>query len=56
MAVEQYTENLTLQEMKCTSGDNGWGRVYPQGDVSSIRKMEALLRKAGGKPNFRIKR
>jgi len=50
MAIEQYTESLTLQEMKCAIGDNGWGYVYPQGDVSSIRKIEDLLKKAGGKP------
>ena len=50
MAIEQYTENLTLREMKCVLGDNGWGYVFPQGDVSAIDKIEKLLKKAGGKP------
>jgi len=50
MAIEQYTESITLREMKCTLGDNGWGYVFPQGDVSAIDKVEILLKKAGGKP------
>jgi type I restriction-modification system DNA methylase subunit len=50
MAIEQYTESLTLKEMKCELGDNGWGYVFPQGDVSDIDKIEKLLKKAGGKP------
>jgi len=50
MVIEQYTENITLREMKCMLGDNGWGFVFPQGDVSSVDKVEKLLRKAGGKP------
>jgi len=50
MAVEQYTESLTLQEMKCVLGDNKWGYVFPQGDVSSVDKIENLLKKAGGEP------
>ena len=52
MAIEQYTENLTLREMKCVLGDNGWGYVFPQGDVSSVDKVERLLKKAGGKPVY----
>lgn len=50
MAIEKYTESLTLKEMKCMLGDNGWGYVYPQGDVATIEKTETLLKKAGGKP------
>jgi len=50
MAIEQYTESLTLREMKCVLGDNGWGFVFPQGDVSAVDKIERLLKKAGGKP------
>ena len=50
MAIEQYTESLTLREMKCVLGDNGWGYVFPQGDVSAVDKIETLLKKAGGKP------
>ena len=43
MAVEQYTENLTLKEMKCSIGKNDFGYVFPQGDVSAIDKIENLL-------------
>ena len=47
---EKYTEDLTLQEMKCRIGKNDFGYVFPQGDVSSLDKVESLLKKAGGKP------
>lgn len=50
MAIEQYTESLTLKEMKSALGDNGWGFVFPQGDVAEVDKLNALLKKAGGKP------
>lgn len=50
MPVEQYTESLTLCEMKCTLGENPFGYVFPQGDVEKIDKIQTLLRKAGGKP------
>ncbi|MDR1688222.1 MAG: SAM-dependent methyltransferase [Clostridiales bacterium] len=50
MAIEQYTENLTLREMKCVLGDNEWGFVFPQGDVADAEKILTLLKKAGGKP------
>ena len=50
MAIEQYTESLTLREMKCTIGENEFGYVFPQGDVSSVDKIEKLLKIAGGKP------
>ncbi len=50
MAIEQYTESLTLKEMKCTIGENQFGYVFPQGDVSGVDKIEGLLKKAGGKP------
>ncbi len=50
MAIEQYTENLTLKEMKCVIGKNTFGYVFPQGDVSSVDKVERLLKQAGGKP------
>ena len=50
MAIEQYTESLTLQEMKCNIGKNNFGYVFPQGDVSDIDKIDNLLKKAGGKP------
>lgn len=50
MPIEQYTESLTLQEMKCVLGENPFGYVFPQGDVSAIDKIQKLLKKAGGKP------
>lgn len=50
MPVEQYTESLTLQGMKCKLGENDFGYVYPQGDVAEVSKAEALLQRAGGKP------
>lgn len=50
MAIEQYTESLTLREMKCNIGENPFGFVFPQGDVEAIDKIENLLKKAGGKP------
>ena len=48
--IEQYTESITMQEMKCKIGENHFGFVFPQGDVSSVDKIEYLLKKAGGKP------
>ena len=30
MAIEQYTESLTLKEMKCAIGENEFGYVFPQ--------------------------
>ncbi|MDR3278999.1 MAG: N-6 DNA methylase [Synergistaceae bacterium] len=53
MPIEQYTESLTLHEMKCTLGDNGWGFVFPQGDVADAEKISDSLKKAGGKPTQR---
>lgn len=50
MAIEQYTESLTLREMKCTIGENEFGYVFPQGDVSAVDKIERILKTAGGKP------
>ncbi len=50
MPTEQYTEKLTLKEMKCTIGKNPFGYVFPQGDVSNVDKIEKLLKQAGGKP------
>jgi len=50
MPHEQYTESLTLSEMKCKLGENSFGFVLPQGDVSSVDKIYNMLKKAGGKP------
>ena len=52
MAIEQYTESLTLSEMKCKIGENSFGFVYPQGDVPDIDKIENILKIAGGKPKL----
>lgn len=52
MAIEQYTESITLQSMKCVIGENDFGYVFPQGDVAGVHKVERLLRKAGGKPKL----
>ncbi|MBP3709191.1 MAG: N-6 DNA methylase [Treponema sp.] len=50
MAIEQFTESLTLKEMNCSIGENPFGFVFPQGDVGAVDKIENLLKKAGGKP------
>lgn len=50
MAIEQYTESLTLKEMKCSIGENSFGYVFPQGDVADIDKIENALKRCGGKP------
>ncbi len=52
MSIEQFTESLTLSEMKSVLGKNTFGFVFPQGDVADIDKIEKLLKKAGGKPNL----
>lgn len=50
MAIEQYTESLTLKEINCIIGRNPFGYVFPQGDVPGIDKIHMLLKQAGGKP------
>lgn len=50
MAIEQFTENLTLKEMRCNIGENSFGYVIPQGDAGNFEKIERLLKLAGGKP------
>jgi 16S rRNA G966 N2-methylase RsmD len=50
MPIEQYTESIVLQEMKCVLGENEFGFCFPQGDVEQIDKLEKALKKAGGKP------
>ena len=52
MAIEQYTESLTMSEMKCKIGKNNFGYVYPQGDIPDFDKIEKLLKIAGGKPKL----
>ena len=50
MNIEQYTESLTLKEMKIGIGKNDFGYVFPQGDCSEVDKINSALKKAGGKP------
>jgi hypothetical protein len=50
MPIEQYTESIVLQEMKCALGENNFGFCFPQGDVEQVDKLEKALKKAGGKP------
>jgi O-acetyl-ADP-ribose deacetylase (regulator of RNase III) len=50
MVIEQFTESLVLQEMKAKLGENEFGYVFPQGDISSIDKINKILCFAGGKP------
>jgi predicted RNA methylase len=50
MPIEQYTESIVLQEMKCALGENDFGFCFPQGDVEPIGKLEKALKRAGGKP------
>lgn len=50
MPIEQYTESLTLKEMKCNIGKTDFGYVFPQGDVKDVDKVLNCLKKAGGKP------
>ena len=51
MAIERYTENLTLKEMKCAIGKNPFGYVFPQGDVSDIDKIENIDTSPSGRPD-----
>lgn len=48
--IEQYTEELTKNLMGFNLGENDFGYVYPQGNVTGISKIENALKKAGGKP------
>lgn len=51
MASEQYSEQLVEIEMNIRKGENPFGFVFPQGDIQSIKKIEDLLKEAGGKPD-----
>ena len=52
MANEQFTEKIVLNEMNCNIGENPFGYVFPQGDVTSVEKIKNALEKAGGKPKL----
>lgn len=45
MPIEQFTEQLTRQEMNITIGSQPFGWVYPQGDVPANHRLHDLLRK-----------
>ena len=48
--IEQYTEDITKSLMNFTIGENNFGYVYPQGNVTNISKIDSILKKTGGKP------
>ena len=48
--IEQFSESLTLGEMKARIGENAFGYVYPQGSVPDVPDIAECLSKAGGKP------
>ena len=52
MANEIFSEQLVEVEMGIRKGENPFGFVYPQGDIQKIKKIENLLKKAGGKPDL----
>ena len=49
MAIEQYTESLTLKEMKCVIGKNSFGYVLQKGVVCAIDKIEKRLKRTDAK-------
>ncbi len=51
MANEIYSEQLVEVAMGICKGENPFGFVHPQGDIQKIKKIEDLLKKAGGKPD-----
>jgi len=50
MPSERITEELTLSEMGLKLGKNDSCHVFVQGDCEGAAKIEACLKKAGGKP------
>ena len=52
MPSERFTEELVLSELGIKLGKNGEITVFEQGNVEGIAKLDALLQKAGGKPDF----
>ncbi|MCL2742237.1 MAG: N-6 DNA methylase [Planctomycetaceae bacterium] len=52
MPGERLTEELVLSELGLKLGKNGHVTVLEQGSVESIALLDALLKKAGGKPDF----
>lgn len=52
MANEKYTENLVLESMDVTLGENDFGYVFPQGETGNFGEIEKLLKEMGGKPSL----
>lgn len=50
MANERYSENLVLEEMGVSLGENDFGFVFPQGEAENFDKIEQKLKAMGGKP------
>lgn len=49
---ERLTEELFLRESRIRIGENPFGFVYEQGDVSNIDAIKICLQNAGGKPKY----
>ena len=47
--IEQYTEKLTLSEMKSNIGENKFGYVFPQGNVENIKDINEVTYLIGAK-------
>jgi type I restriction enzyme M protein len=50
MKIEVFTEELTRNEMSFSLGENDFGYVYPQGNITDVTKIKDALIKAGEKP------
>lgn len=50
MAIEQFTEQITREEMGISIGKQDFGYVYPQGDVPQSLRIYNCLKLCGGKP------
>ena len=51
--IEKYTEKLTEREMKIEEyGENVFGFVYVQGEITPNSDINDALQKAGGKPTY----
>ena len=49
--IEKYTEKLTEQEMRILQyGENPFGYVYVQGELTPNSDINSALKTAGGKP------
>ena len=44
MANERYSENLVLESMDVTLGENDFGYVFPQGETGNFGEIEKLLK------------